>query len=240
MDAFNAVCPEGKSVSSVDDLKAFTVADFKKILRAYKEKVSGCKADLLLRVYAIFCRLSPQSQSAEVTSSFQNQVINDPTYESVLKMECHNMAWSSDLRDMPNLSFLQLYDYLVVRTEKYDHAYIKSTSYKKLKAFQFYYEGFIKLMEIGTTPEFVYLHSKVKPSMKHGCYKVIVKFYRPSADVCAAACTCPALLPWKILNRKGLKEFHEPLACTLRLSKWNVPRNSSSDPAPIDSIVIKK
>ena len=107
MDAFNAVCPEGKSVSCVDDLKAFTVADFKKILRAYKEKVSGCKPDLLLRVYAIFCRLSPLSQS-------QNQIINDPTYESVLKMEYHNMAWPSDLRDMPNLSFLQLYDYLVV------------------------------------------------------------------------------------------------------------------------------
>ena len=92
MDAFNAVCPEEKSVSCVDDLKAFTVADFKKILRAYKENVSGRKADLLLPVYAIFCRLSPQSQSAEVTSSFQNQVINDPTYESVFKMECHNMA----------------------------------------------------------------------------------------------------------------------------------------------------
>ena len=102
------------------------------------------------------------------------------------------MAWSSDLRDMPNLSFLQWYDYLVVRAEKYDHTYIKSTSYKKLKAFQFYYEGFIKLIEIGTTPEFVYLHSKVKPSRKHVCYKVIVKFSHPSDDICAAACTCPA------------------------------------------------
>ena len=75
--------------------------DFKKILKAYKEKISGCKADLLLRVYAIFCRLSSQLQSAEVTSSFQNQVVNDPTYESVFKRECQNMVWSSDLRDMP-------------------------------------------------------------------------------------------------------------------------------------------
>ena len=94
---FDAVCP----VSCIDDLKTFTVVDFKKILKAYKEKISGCKADLLLRVYAIFCRLSSQSQSAEVTSSFQNQVVNDPTYESVFKRECQNMVWSSDLRDMP-------------------------------------------------------------------------------------------------------------------------------------------
>ena len=120
--------------------------------------------------------------------------------------------------DMPFLSFLQLYNYLVVRTEKYDHTYIKTTSYKKLKAFQFYYEGFIKLIEVATTLEFVYINAKVKPSMKHGCYKVIVKFSRSSADVCAAACTCPAgtgtnclgkcnhvgaiFLPWKILTAK--------------------------------------
>ena len=97
------------------------------------------------------------------------------------------MVWSSHLRDMPYLSFLQLYNYLVVRTEKYDHTYIKTTSYKKLKAFQFYYEGFIKLIEVS-----VYLNSKVKLSMKHGRYKGIVKCSRLSADVCAAACTCPA------------------------------------------------
>ena len=36
-----------------------------------------------------------------------------------------------------------------------------------------------------------------------------------------------------------MKEFYETLTCTSRLSKWNVPRNSSSDPPPIDSIVIK-
>ena len=34
MDAFNAVCPEGKTVSCIDDLKTFTVVDFKKILKA--------------------------------------------------------------------------------------------------------------------------------------------------------------------------------------------------------------
>ena len=41
-------------------------------------------------------------------------------------------------------------------------------------------------------------------------------------------------------NRKGLKEFNEPLTCTSKLSKWNVPRDSSSAPAPIDQVLIKK
>ena len=86
--------------------------------------------------------------------------------------------------------------------------------------------------------------------------KSLLNFSRSSADVCTAACTCPAgtgtnclgkcnhvgaiLFSMEDFNRKGLKEFHEPLTCTSRLSKWNVPRDSSSVPAPIDSVVIKK
>ena len=35
-------------------------------------------------------------------------------------------------------------------------------------------------------------------------------------------------------NRKNIKTFVEPLTCTSHLSKWNVPRYSSTNPAPID------
>ena len=104
-----------------------------------------------------------QSQSAEVTSSFQNQVVNDPTYESVFKRECWNMVWSSDLRDMTFLSFLQLYNYLVVRTEKCDHTYIKTTPYKKLKAFQFYYEGLIRPFHVRRAIARAHLNTCLKP-----------------------------------------------------------------------------
>ena len=48
-------------------------------------------------------------------------------------------------------------------------------------------------MELCTTELFIYVHSKVKPSMKNKCYNAIVKFIRESEDI-AAACTCCLLL----------------------------------------------
>ena len=73
-------------------------------------------------------------------------------------------------------------------------------------------------MEPCTTELFIYVHSKVKPSMKNNCYNVIVKFIRESEGIIATACTCPAgssvkflgkcnhvgpiLLLWKILLEK--------------------------------------
>ena len=109
-------------------------------------------------------------------------------------------------------------------------------------------------MELCTTELFIYVHSKVKPSMKNKCY-VIVKFIRESEDIIAAASTCPVgssikclgkcnhvgaiLFALEDFKRKKLKTFAEPLMCTSQLSKWNAPRNSSTNPAPIDKTLVK-
>ena len=111
------------------------------------------------------------------------------------------------------------------------------------------------MIEVATTPYFTYLSCKVKPSMKQICYKVLLKFNNETSDVYAAMCTCPAgtgvnclgkcnhigsiLFAMEDFNRKGLKEFNEPLTFTSKLSKWNAPRDSSSAPAPIDQVLIK-
>ena len=108
-------------------------------------------------------------------------------------------------------------------------------------------------MELCVTELFIYVYSKVKPSMKTKCYNVIVKFIRESEDINAAACTCPGGSSIKCLGncnhvgaiffaledfyRTNLKTFVEPLTCTTQLSKWNVPRDSSTNPAPIDKII---
>ena len=47
-------------------------------------------------------------------------------------------------------------------------------------------------------------------------------------------------LLWKILIEKKLKTFVEPLTCTSQLSKWNVPRDSSTNPALINKTLVKK
>ena len=91
--------------------------------------------------------------------------------------------------------------------------------------------------------------------MKNKCYNVIVKFIRESEDI-VAACTCPAgssikslgkcnhvgviLFALEDFNRKNLKFFVEPLTCKSQLSKWNVPRDSSTNFIPIDKTHVKK
>ena len=123
------------------------------------------------------------------------------------------------------------------------------------------------MIEVATTPSFTYLNCKVKLSMKPTCYKVklsmkptcykvLLKFNNETSDDYAAMCTCPAgagvnclgkcnhigsiLFAMEDFNRKCLKEFNEPPTCTSKLSKWNVPRDSSSSLSPIDQVVIKK
>ena len=58
MEVFKGFCPVNKQINDLEDLKSYTVKDLKKLLRAYKESCSSYKADLMLRVYSIFCRLS--------------------------------------------------------------------------------------------------------------------------------------------------------------------------------------
>ena len=92
--------------------------------------------------------------------------------------------------------------------------------------------------------------------MNNKCYKVIVKFIRESEDISVAACTCLAgssikclgkcnhvgaiLFALEDFNRKDLKAYVKSFTCTSQLLKWNVPHDSSTNPAPIDKTHNKK
>ena len=56
MDQFIKFLPDEKSVTCLDDLLSLKVSELKKILCSYNEKVSGNKADLVLRTYSVFSR----------------------------------------------------------------------------------------------------------------------------------------------------------------------------------------
>ena len=58
MEQFQTLLPTGKQVTCLEDLSYLRVSDLKNILSVYKEKLSGVKADLVLRVYAVFSRIS--------------------------------------------------------------------------------------------------------------------------------------------------------------------------------------
>ena len=57
------------------------------------------------------------------------------------------LGWSSDLRNLPEMNFIQLYDYPVVSTRKYRHIVLRGTHYDKLKSYQFFFEGNVKKLE---------------------------------------------------------------------------------------------
>ena len=179
MDGFISVCLDGKPTSCFEDFRNFSVKELQGILKHYHENISGKKADLLMRTFAIFSRCYHTTCC---------------TYKAVFSRELSNAIWKNDIREIPNFNFSQLYHYFVVITEKYNGDLLRRTSYKRLKSFQFFYEGHIKTMELCTTELFIYADSKVKPSMKNKFYNVIVKFTRESGDIIAAACTYAMLL----------------------------------------------
>ena len=252
MEQFQSLLPSGKQVTCLEDLSSLRVSDLKKILSVYKEKLSGVKADLVLRVYAVFSRISRTID----TPVIEEIVVGEcPSTYGFIKCQCLNVPWTSDLKNTPPFTFIQLYEYLVIRTVKYKHILLKSSQYKRLKAFQFFQEGFIKKIEVAFTDNHCYFDVRMKASMRSKLYKVIVKLCSTTGDVMSAACTCPAgvgihgfgncnhvggvLFGLEDLNRRGLKDLPSS-SCTSKLSSWNVPRDCSSNPVPIEEVVIKK
>eukprot|EP00795_Rhopilema_esculentum_P011846 gene11846-2386_t len=83
--------------------------ELKKVLLAYKEKVSGVKADLILRANAVFSRLEQQESSAASRSELV-LVEGDAEfrYNAIFSTKCSHLLWFPDLRGTPGFSFIQL------------------------------------------------------------------------------------------------------------------------------------
>ena len=110
MEEFLRVCPNDKSVASLEDIQLLSVAELKQILRNYKENLSGKKADLQLKVFSLFCRISQEASKSHPL--LENTSTSDHTtcltYKQLHDRELKSVIWSSDLRQMPELSFIQL------------------------------------------------------------------------------------------------------------------------------------
>ena len=57
------------------------------------------------------------------------------------------LGWSSDLRNLREMNFIQLYVYPVVSTRKYRHIVLRVTHNEKLKSSQFFFEGNVNKLE---------------------------------------------------------------------------------------------
>ena len=74
----------------------------------------------------------PSVNNGENEAALPAEGQNDSSfqYEATLR-RISALGWSSDLRHLPEMNFIQLYDYLVVSTRKYQHIVLKGTHYKK-------------------------------------------------------------------------------------------------------------
>ena len=109
MDQFLAVCPEGKQVSGLDDIKRFNVKELKQILKFFKKTLTGKKHELIMKVYAIFSQFQPKIQAdiPNISSLFHDHS-TCTTFQDVFIRELRNVAWSNDLRNLPNFTFASL------------------------------------------------------------------------------------------------------------------------------------
>lgn len=240
-----------KEITTLEDIQKLSVKDLRDILKSNSERAGGIKADLVLKVYALLMRnvttpADNAQESVEITGDFK--------YDEILR-QISALGWSTDLRQLPELNFIQLYDYLVVSTRKYRHIVLKGTNYKKLKSYQFFFEGNVKRLESKAYQGKTYVKASVLPSMKKNSYRVLVEF-SPQCDILRATCTCPAglgrlgkgkcnhvggvLFAIEDFTRRGLQKHAEPLSCTSRLSVWVVPRNQSVAAKPLDQVLIRK
>ena len=138
-------------ISSLDDIQKLKAKDLREILRSNSESTGGMRADVVMKFYALLMRhVFPSSggENQELLTDVQDleQNQSDFKYEATM-VRISALGWSSDLRDLPEMNFIQLYDYLVVSTRKYCHIVLKRTHYEKLKSYQFFFEGNVKKLE---------------------------------------------------------------------------------------------
>ena len=135
-------------ISSLDGIQKLKAKDLREILRSNAESTGGMRADLVMKVYALLMRhVFPSSggENRELPTDVQDleQNQSDFKYEATM-VRISALGWSSDLRNLTKMNFIQLYDYLIVSTRKYRHIVLKGTHYKKLKSYQCFFEGNVK------------------------------------------------------------------------------------------------
>ena len=192
----------------------------------------------------------PSANNGENEAALPAEGQNDSSFQYEVTLRRNSaFGWSSNLWHLPEMSFIQLDDYLVVSTCKYQHIVLnKGTHYQKTQIVPVFLEGNLKKLESKRFEDKRYVKVNVLPSMKRTPYKVVVKF-SPTCEVLRATCTCPAGLG---LQGKGkcnhiggvlfaIEDFYpEPLTCSSRLSVWVVPRNQSVAAKPLDKVLIRK
>lgn len=164
-----------EKLTSWEDVNKLKAKDLKEILVYFNQPVHSKKNDLVLRCCAVLdekLQLQDSKLNRQVLQDKGN-LLNVPvqkediTYEKILnEIKDFDVTWTKDLQTLPEFHFVELYDYLVKKTAKYDHESVRTSGYKKLKAFQFFKEGHIKDQQVSSVGGLKYVKAEVLASMK--------------------------------------------------------------------------
>ena len=147
-------------ISSLDDIQKLEAKDLREILKYNLKSTGWIRADLVLKVYALLMwHVLPSSsgENRELLTDVQDLEQN----QSDFKYEATMVRTSSNLHNLTEVKFIQLYDYPVVSTQKYCHIILRGMHYKKLKSYQFFFEGNMKKLESKIFENKIYVRANV-------------------------------------------------------------------------------
>ena len=135
----------------LDDIQKLKALDLRETLKANSELMGRISTDFMWKVYAlVMWHVLPSSNGENLE---QNQ--SDFKYEATM------VRTLSNLHNLTEVKFIQLYDYPVVSTQKYCHIVLRGMHYKKLKSYQFFFEGNMKKLESKIFENKIYVRANV-------------------------------------------------------------------------------
>ena len=158
-------------------------------------------------------------------------------------------GWAPGLVGIPDLKFCQVYNYLVVsKAITGDGA--EMGAMKSLKAVKYFKEDYVQDLKINTRhSHYAYVQSQTQASMKRILYRVEICMEKPTADIIAARCNCPAgEWPSAACSHVAATLFavedyvahKDQQSCTSRLQQWHQPAVRPNLPTPISQATFKK
>ena len=121
-------------ISSLNDIQKLGAKDLRDILKSISKSTGGIRADLLSKVYTLLMSyVLPLSsrENRELLTDVQDLEPNQSDFKHEATMvKISALGWSSHFRNLPEINFIQLYDYPVVSRE-YRHIVLRGTHYRK-------------------------------------------------------------------------------------------------------------
>ena len=227
-------------------LRALTVPELRLLCKENGTKTSGNKSAIIGRL------ITPWKEACEVCPQVLRAVSDPcsdlPDFEEI-------RSWTKDLSSLRDLTFVQLYNYLVSSKEKtFDKD--SMNAFKSLKAYKYFADGLISnvwtchMQQEGRDEVVIkgYCCSSLKAKATYTVYVVL----QTTGKVVGGACNCVAgkgqtcshvaalLFYLEDLKQKGLSTLPTCETVTGQLQQWHVPPKRNVVPKRVSDITFHK